>query len=372
MDATRAMTTTSSVALAATTRARATRDDRGARAGSGRAVGPKRARDDDARETRLRRRVVVPAASVDPTVFASTIGSGKDVRVAYQGVPGAYSEGAALAAYEDCMTVPKSQFDDVYAATEAKEVDRAVLPFENSLGGSIHRNYDLILSHKLHVVGEVYYRVNHCLLALPGQNIEDLKRAQSHPQALAQCEGYLTNLHMVREAVDDTAGAAKAIAENGTKGVAAVASARAAELYGLEVYDSGIQDDKSNVTRFLALSREPIPPTETTQPFKTSIAVSLKEEPGALFKALACFSLRNINMTKIESRPLRTNPVTSAGANQSMQFTYLFYIDLEANMADENMRNAIRHLQETATFLRVLGSYPRDCSSLTGGNSCNS
>ena len=227
MDATRAMTTTSSVAVAATTRARVTRDDRGARAGSGRAVGPKRARDEDARETRLRRRVVAPAASVDPTVFASTIGSGKDVRVAYQGVPGAYSEGAALRRVrEDCTTVPKSQFDDVYAATEAKEVDRAVLPFENSLGGSIHRNYDLILSHKLHVVGEVYYRVNHCLLALPGQKIEDLKRAQSHPQALAQCEGYLTNLHMVREAVDDTAGAAKAIAENGTKGVAAVASAR--------------------------------------------------------------------------------------------------------------------------------------------------
>ena len=288
MDATRAMTTTSSVAVAATTRARVTRDDRGARAGSGRAGDRNGRADEDARETRLRRRVVAPAASVDPTVFASTIGSGKDARVAaYQGVPGAYSEGAALACVRDCTTVPKSQFDDVYAATEAKEVDRAVLPFENSLGGSIHRNYDLILSHKLHAVGEVYYRVNHCLLALPGQKIEDLKRAQSHPQALAQCEGYLTNLHMVREAVDDTAGAAKAIAENGTKGVAAVAaSTRRRELYGLEVYDSGIQDDKSNVTRFLALSREPIPPTETTQPFKTSIAVSLKEEPGALFKGV--------------------------------------------------------------------------------------
>jgi arogenate/prephenate dehydratase len=171
---------------------------------------------------------------------------------------------------------------------------------------------------------------------------------------------------MVREAVDDTAGAAKAIAEGQVKGVAAVASRRAAELYGLEVYDEGIQDDKSNVTRFLALSRDPIPPQQTDVPYKTSIAVSLKEEPGALFKALACFSLRNINMTKIESRPLRTNPVTSAGARQSMQFTYLFYIDFEANMADENMQNAMRHLGELATFLRVLGSYPRDCSQLDG------
>ena len=340
-------------------------DARGARARSrgverGRAIDLARgARRRRARTRRARGRVVA-RASVDPTVFVAS----SDLRVAYQGVPGAYSEGAALAAYENCETVPKEQFDDVYAATEAQEVDRAVLPFENSLGGSIHRNYDLILTHKLHVVGEVYYRVNHCLLALPGQRVEDLTRAQSHPQALAQCEGYLTKLKMVREAVDDTAGAAKAIAEAGTKGVAAVASRRAAALYGLEVYDEGIQDDKSNVTRFLALSREPIPPMQTDVPYKTSIAVSLKEEPGALFKALACFSLRDINMTKIESRPMRTNPVTSAGARQSMQFTYLFYIDFEANMADENMQNALRHLQESATFLRVLGSYPRDCSQL--------
>jgi len=289
----------------------------------------------------------------------------KVMRVAYQGVPGAYSEGAALAAYPEATTVPKDQFDDVYAATENHDVDRAVLPFENSLGGSIHRNYDLILSHNLHVVGEVYYRVNHCLLAMPGQKMEDLRRAQSHPQALAQCEGYLSHRGMVREAVDDTAGAAKSIANAKTMGVAAVASRRAAELYGLQVYDEGIQDDASNVTRFLALSREPIPPVSAVdKPYKTSIACSLKEGPGALFRALACFSLRDINMTKIESRPLRTNPVTSSGAKQSMQFTYLFYIDIEANMADENTQNALRHLNESATFLRVLGSYPRDCSQL--------
>lgn len=313
-----------------------------------------------AHERRARSRGIV-RSSVDPTVMSLKVDS---LRVAYQGVPGAYSEGAAVAAYEGCVTVPKEQFDDVYAATEAQDVDRAVLPFENSLGGSIHRNYDLILSHQLHVVGEVYYRVNHCLLGMPGQRIEDLTRAQSHPQALAQCEGYLMKKKMTREEVDDTAGAAKAIAEGELMGVAAVASRRAADLYGLEVYDEAIQDDKSNVTRFLALSRDPIPPMETDVPYKTSIAVSLKEEPGALFKALACFSLRNINMTKIESRPLRTNPVTSAGARSSMQFTYLFYIDFEANIADEKMQNALRHLEETATFLRVLGSYPRDCSQL--------
>ena len=110
-----------------------------------------------------------------------------------------------------------------------------MLPFENSLGGSIHRNYDLILNHRLHVVGEVYFKVNHCLLALPGQKKEDINRAMSHPQALSQCDGYLNNLGVVQEVFDDTAGAASYIAQNGLKGVAAVASRRAADLYGLEV-----------------------------------------------------------------------------------------------------------------------------------------
>ena len=194
-----------------------------------------------------------PSQSVDPK---------KGIRVAYQGMPGAYSEAAALTAYPNCEPCPCEQFENAFEATEQWNADRAVLPFENSLGGSIHRNYDLILNHRLHIVGEVYFKVRHCLLALPGQDKADITRAMSHPQALAQCDGYLTALNggVVKEAVDDTAGAAAHIKQNALAGVAAVASSRAADLYGMEVYDSDIQDDKSNVTRFLALAREPLPP----------------------------------------------------------------------------------------------------------------
>jgi arogenate/prephenate dehydratase len=204
--------------------------------------------------------------------------------------------------------------------------------------------------------------VRHCLLALPGQSKEDIVRAQSHPQALSQCDGYLTALGVVKEAVDDTAGAAAAISAAGQMGVAAVASRRAAELYGMDVLDEDIQDDKSNVTRFLALAREPILPRPGI-PYKTSIAFSMKEESGSLFKALACFALRDINLTKVESRPMRWNPVTQQD-NKTMQFSYLFYVDFEASMADENAQNALRQLQEKSTFLRVLGSYPADDSRL--------
>jgi hypothetical protein len=148
---------------------------------------------------------------VDPTVNPKN-----GIRVAYQGMPGAYSEAAAFAAYPHCEPCPCPQFENAFEATEQWTCDRAVLPFENSLGGSIHRNYDLILTHRLHVVGEVYFKVNHCLLALPGQKMGDITRAMSHPQALAQCDGYLTNLNggVVKEAVDDTAGAAAHIAAN--------------------------------------------------------------------------------------------------------------------------------------------------------------
>jgi len=145
-----------------------------------------------------------------------TVNPKNGIRVAYQGMPGAYSEAAAFAAYPHCEPCPCPQFENAFEATEQWTCDRAVLPFENSLGGSIHRNYDLILTHRLHVVGEVYFKVNHCLLALPGQKMGDITRAMSHPQALAQCDGYLTNLNggVVKEAVDDTAGAAAHIAAN--------------------------------------------------------------------------------------------------------------------------------------------------------------
>nr|BAH10646.1 Prephenate dehydratase [Hevea brasiliensis] len=295
---------------------------------------------------------------------SSSVSDGSRLRVAYQGVRGAYSESAAEKAYPNCEAVPCEQFDAAFEAVERWLVDRAVLPIENSLGGSIHRNYDLLLRHRLHIVGEVKYAVRHCLLANHGVKVEDLKRVLSHPQALAQCEHTLTSLGLVREAVDDTAGAAKHVALHKLKDTGAVASSVAAKIYGLNILAEDIQDDCDNVTRFLMLAREPIIPG-TDRPFKTSIVFSLEEGPGVLFKALAVFALRQINLTKIESRPLRNQPLRASDDSDNgfpKYFDYLFYVDFEASMADQNAQNALKHLKEFATFLRVLGSYPVDTS----------
>ncbi|CAI0388353.1 unnamed protein product [Linum tenue] len=255
---------------------------------------------------------------------------GSPLRVAYQGLCGAHSESAALKAYPNCEPVPCDQFETAFEAVEACSVDRAVLPIENSLGGSIHRNYDLLLRHRLHIVGEIKYAVRHCLLANQGVKVEHLKKVLSHPQALAQCEYTLTRLGLVREAVDDTAGAAK--------------------------------DASLNVTRFLMLAREPII-AGTDRPFKTSIVFSLEEGPGILHKALAVFAERQINLTKIESRPMRWSSLTSPGVGASgLQkcFHYLFYADFEASMASDDAKMALQDLEKLATSLRILGSYPAD------------
>ncbi|CAN6470923.1 unnamed protein product [Victoria cruziana] len=289
------------------------------------------------------------------------------LRVAYQGVPGAYSEAAAGKAYPNCEPVPCEQFETAFEAVERWLVDRAVLPIENSLGGSIHRNYDLLLRHHLHIVGEVQFDVRHCLLASPGVKLEALKRVLSHPQALAQCEHTLSKLGVTREAVDDTAGAAQFVANHNFQDTGAVASARAAEIYGLSVLAEDIQDCSDNVTRFLMLAREPVIPV-VDKPFKTSIVFSLEEGPGILCKVLGVFATRDINLTKIESRPWRQQPFRiSDYCNSTSQryFNYLFYVDFEASMAETRAQNALRNLKEFATFLRVLGSYPMEVNGIS-------
>ncbi|KAL8136754.1 hypothetical protein V2J09_002755 [Rumex salicifolius] len=290
---------------------------------------------------------------------------GSTLRVAYQGVPGAYSEAAAGKAYPGCEAIPCDQFEVAFQAVELWIADRAVLPVENSLGGSIHRNYDLLLRHRLHIVGEVQLPVHHCLLALPGVRKEYLSRVISHPQALAQCEHTLTKLglNVTREAVDDTAGAAEYVAVNNLRDTAAIASARAANLYGLQILADGIQDDSGNVTRFVMLAREPIIP-RTDRPFKTSIVFAHdKEGTSVLFKVLSAFAFRNISLTKIESRPHRNRPirlVDDANVGTAKHFEYLFYVDFDASMAETRAQNALAEVQEFTSFLRVLGSYPMD------------
>ncbi|KAJ9170067.1 hypothetical protein P3X46_018202 [Hevea brasiliensis] len=291
---------------------------------------------------------------------------GVKVRISYKGLPGSYSEDAALKAYPKCETVPCDEFEDAFKAVELWLADKAVLPIECSLAGSIHRNYDLLLRHRLHIVGEVQLFVNLCLLAMPGVRTEQLKRVLSHPQVLDLSDIFLSKLSVARENVDDAAGAAQYVASNELRDAGAVASARASEIYGLNILAENIQDDSDNVTRYLVLARDPIIP-RTDKPYKTSIVFTLEEGPGVLFKALAVFALRDINLTKIESRPQRKKPlrvVDDSNTGSAKYFDYLFYIDFEASMAEPRAQSALGHLQEFATFLRVLGCYPMDTTAL--------
>lgn len=269
------------------------------------------------------------------------------VKVAFQGEPGAYSEAALLEYFrEDALAVGHARFEDVFDAVENGACRYGFIPIENSLAGSIHRNYDLLREHGLFIIGETTLRIRHCLIAAPGARLENIRVVNSHPQALDQCRGYLNRLPGIRvEPVYDTAGAVKQLAESRDHEVAAIASRRAAELYGMQILEEGIEDDAANYTRFLILSTRPVDPGADA---KTSVVVSLVNQPGSLFKALSVFALRDIDLTKLESRPLVGQPGE-----------YLFYIDFAGSTADQKVINALHHLEEYAVLLRVLGSYPR-------------
>lgn len=267
------------------------------------------------------------------------------MKVAFQGEPGAYSEQAVFNYCGEVDTVPCETFDAVFDSVASGESDSALIPIENSLAGSIHQNYDLFLRHDLHIVGEYLLRVRHCLIAMPGVKKEDIRKAISHPQALGQCAGYLRSHGIKAEQVYDTAGSVKMLKESGALDVAAIASRRAAELHGMQILEEGIEDNAENYTRFLAVGREATVPTGEA---KTSIVFTLKNQPGALFKALSVFALRDIDLTKIESRPLQGKP-----------WEYLFYVDFIGSAQDDVSKRALDHLGEYALTLRVLGSYPR-------------
>lgn len=272
--------------------------------------------------------------------------------VAFQGEPGAYSELAAFEYFDqDISTLPCETFEDVFAAVEdGKEgVNYGLLPIENSLAGSIHRNYDLMLRHNLQIVGEYHLRVSHCLMALPGVKMQDLLRVHSHPQALAQCEANLSLLGINRVAESDTAGSARLLRERGDKKAAALASQRAADVYELNILAENMEDNPLNYTRFLALAREPDNNNRQGDgEYKTSIVFNLHNKPGVLFKALSVFALRDIDLTKIESRPI-----------PGQLWEYMFYIDFAGNSSTQVCSNALDNLGEFAPFLRLLGSYPR-------------
>jgi prephenate dehydratase len=268
------------------------------------------------------------------------------MRIAFQGAPGAYSEAAAQRAWPGVETVPVDQFEDVFAAVASGRTSHGLLPVENSTGGSIHRVYDLLLEHDLPIVAETELQVVHHLVALPGTELPQIRRVCSHPQALAQCEAFLRSLPDIEiVATYDTAGSARLIRDQNLTNTAAVASARAAELFGLHIVRSAIQDYRDNITRFLLVARDPQP---IGTPDKTSVVFALPNAPGALFKALSVFALRDIDLTKLESRPMRGRP-----------WEYLFYVDLAAGRADVRCGRAIVHLAESARWVKTLGSYAR-------------
>ena len=264
------------------------------------------------------------------------------MRLAYQGEPGAYSEAAALQfGGIEAETLPCKSFDEVFEAVEKKRATHGVVPLENSIGGTIHRNYDLLLDHELSITGEVELDVVHCLQALPGTTLAEVKVVYSHPQALAQCERYLKDLGVTVEAVYDTAGGAKLVAEQKLAGAAALASRRAAEVFGLEVLQEAVQDYEYNITRFAIIGGAP-----AVDGNKTTIVFALPSTPGALFKALSVFALRDINLTKLESRPMRGRP-----------WEYLFYVEVDARRDDLTCARALTQLAEFARWTRVLGTY---------------
>lgn len=268
------------------------------------------------------------------------------MRIAFQGERGANSDAAAQRYFgAGVETAPCESFDDMFAAVATGSADRAMAPIENSLAGSVHQNYDLLARHELHIVGEHILRVEHCLIGAPGVTLNDIALVMSHPQALAQCDHYIKQHGWTREAAYDTAGAVKLLKASGRRDAAAIAPRVAASVYEMNLLAENIEDNPENYTRFVVLAREPIQPQP---PYKTSIVFALKNEPGALFKALSVFALRDIDLTKIESRPIHGSP-----------WDYNFYLDFTASVFEERGKRALDHLAEIATTLRVFGSYPR-------------
>lgn len=270
----------------------------------------------------------------------------KRITVAFQGEHGAFSEQAAHKYFSKASTtLPLRTFQEVFACVDRTKTQYGIIPIENSLFGSIHQNYDLLQRCTLNIIGEVKLRVIHALLVNPGVTLHKIKYIYSHPQALGQCEKFLDYLQGVEVvAFYDTAGAAKLIKDEQRRDAAAIASLEAARVYGLKVLRSGIESDHQNFTRFLIVSKRK---TIATSGAKTSIIFSMKDIPGALFKALSVFALRDINLHKIESRPLVGKP-----------WEYLFYVDFQGSITDGACRSAINHLKEITTYLKILGSYP--------------
>lgn len=265
--------------------------------------------------------------------------------IAFQGERGAFSEEAARRlGSRRARMIPCETFAAVFESVARGRASRCLVPIENTLAGSVYENYDLLLAHRLQIVGEINLRIVHHLIAFPGTTLQNLRQVYSHPVALAQCGRFFAR-HPKVEKIPfyDTAGSVKMLAERRPPGAAAIASRAAAQVYSARILAAHLEDHHENYTRFLVLSRRA---AASPRANKVSIVFSTRNVPGALFKCLSVFALRDIDLTKMESRPLRGRP-----------WEYLFYVDFAGNVAEERSRNALAHLGEVTKFLRVLGCY---------------
>jgi len=265
-------------------------------------------------------------------------------KVAFQGVSGAYSEEAILEYFgKDIDRIACNTLEEVFLKVENGEAEFGMLPVENAATGSVARSYELMMDFDLTIFAEVILRVRHMLMANPGIKTSALKRTRSHPQALAQCQRYLTRHKLEPEPAFDTAGSARDLAANPDKTTSVIASALCAELYGLQILDKDIEDFPFNYTRFFLLSKEEAP---LAQRNKTSLVFSTPHKPGGLFECLGEFAKRNINLTKIESRPRLNKP-----------WQYIFYLDFEGHSKEIKVEAAILGLLRRSSFVKLLGSY---------------
>jgi prephenate dehydratase len=274
------------------------------------------------------------------------------MRVAFQGELGAFSQQAIRQLLGPrAEPAPYQRFDEVFAALRGKKVAAAVLPIENTLHGSVHENYDLLLRYDFEITAETSVRIVHNLIAPPGVTFERVRKVYSHPVALNQCLDFFRhNKRVASVTFYDTAGSVKMIMKDRPPDAAAIASELAAKIYGGRILRREIEDDRQNFTRFFLLEPAGSKPRTlrgaAKNPWKTSLVFSTKNIPGALFRALSALALRDLNLVKIESRPLRGKP-----------WEYLFYLDLLGRSNDPVVQKALGHLEELADFLRVLGTY---------------
>jgi prephenate dehydratase len=281
--------------------------------------------------------------------------SSKPPRIAFQGEKGAFSQQAVRQLLgERTEVVPCQTFEDVFVRLRDKQVAAAVIPIENTLAGSVHENYDHLLHFNFEICGETNVRINHNLIAAPGVRFRDLRRVFSHPVALNQCLKFFSrNPKIQKEPFYDTAGSVKMVLEENLKDAAGIGSAVAAEIYGGTILRRSLEDDRRNFTRFFLLrrpedARRQRPQAARNREWKITLVFSTRNVPGSLFRALSAVALRDINLAKIESRPLRGRP-----------WEYMFYLDLLGRTDEVRVQKALGHLEELADFLRVLGCYPK-------------